>query len=179
MLLGMTAKTNEGENPLRDSLRDSGQAGRALRFVSRLSGQAGPRNFFVVGCAFAPVAGALGYKRTDPSTPTARGCGTRKSAGKRIPRRYVPRNDSENKRGRKPPFETPFETQGKQDEPFDSSRASQGKQGPATFLLWRAPSRRSRALGCKRTNPRRSRRDSVLGCGFDTALGQAVWITSE
>src|SRR4029077_3059880 len=46
MLLGTTAKTSERENPQ------------------------GPATSFVVACALAPVGGALGYKRTEPSRLT-------------------------------------------------------------------------------------------------------------
>jgi hypothetical protein len=50
MLLGMTAKTNESEKPQ------------------------GPATSFVVACAFAPVAGALGYKKDRPFDAHG-GCG--------------------------------------------------------------------------------------------------------
>jgi hypothetical protein len=63
MLLGMTAKANECEkppfgapfetpfDPLRVSLGKQGKQNKQ-----------GPATSFVVACAFAPVAGALGYK---------------------------------------------------------------------------------------------------------------------
>jgi len=49
MLLGMTAKTSEREKP-------------PFETPFETQGKQGPATSFVVGCAFAPVAGALGYK---------------------------------------------------------------------------------------------------------------------
>ena len=57
MLLGMTAKTSEREKP-------------PFETPFETQGKQGPATSFVVGCAFAPVAGALGYKRTEPSRLT-------------------------------------------------------------------------------------------------------------
>jgi hypothetical protein len=84
---------------------------------------------------------------------------------KQIPRRCAPRMTAKTKEREKPPFEAPFETQGKQGEPIDSSRASpfdplrvslckQGKQGPATsFVVACAFAPVAGALGYKKDRP--------------------------
>jgi hypothetical protein len=82
MLLGMTAKTSEREKPpfetpfeaqcRQGEPFDSSRASPfdPLRVSLGKQGKQGPATSFVEACAFAPVAGALGYKRTDPSTLT-------------------------------------------------------------------------------------------------------------
>jgi hypothetical protein len=57
----MTAKTDEHEKPPFETQGEPFDSSRASQ------GKQGPATSFVVAWAFAQVAGALGYKRTDPS----------------------------------------------------------------------------------------------------------------